>query len=104
MKNLFLFLILGATTLLMGQDSLEVLEVEIQDSYKEIKLIPEMLNLLGCSKENFKKLIQKMNYKIIEKNEETFFKYYPSNDKRKASIKKTSKESPFGILKNLNLN
>ena len=40
MKKLFLFLILGATTLLMGQDSLEVLEVEIQDSYKEIKLIP----------------------------------------------------------------
>ena len=40
MKKLFLFLILGASTLLMGQDSLEVLEVEIQDSYKEIKLIP----------------------------------------------------------------
>ena len=40
MKKLFLFLILGAPTLLMGQDSLEVLEVEIQDSYKEIKLIP----------------------------------------------------------------
>ena len=40
MKKLLLFLILGAPTLLMGQDSLEVLEVEIQDSYKEIKLIP----------------------------------------------------------------
>ena len=40
MKKLFLFFILGAPTLLMGQDSLEVLEVEIQDSYKEIKLIP----------------------------------------------------------------
>ena len=26
----------------------------------------EMLNLLGCSKSNFKKLINKMNYKIIE--------------------------------------
>jgi len=40
MKKLFLFFILGTPTLLMGQDSLEVLEVEIQDSYKEIKLIP----------------------------------------------------------------
>ena len=40
MKKLFLFLILGAPTLLMGQDSLEILEVEIQDNYKEIKLIP----------------------------------------------------------------
>ena len=27
---------------------------------KEIKLIPEMLNLLGCSKDSFKKLIIKM--------------------------------------------
>ena len=26
----------------------------------EIKLVPEMLNLLGCSKDNFKKLLQKM--------------------------------------------
>ena len=33
----------------------------------EIKLVPEMLNLLGCSKDNFKKLLQKMNYKIFEK-------------------------------------
>ena len=30
-------------------------------------MIPEMLNLLGCSKDNFKKLIKNMNYKIIEK-------------------------------------
>ena len=34
---------------------------------KEIKIIPEMLNLLGCSKDNFKKLLQKMNYKIFDK-------------------------------------
>ena len=26
---------------------------------KEIKLIPEMLNLLGCSKDNFKKLLKR---------------------------------------------
>ena len=39
----------------------------------EIKLVPEMLNLLGCSKDNFKKLLQKMNYKIFEKENETFF-------------------------------
>ena len=29
------------------------------DSKSEIKLVPEMLNLLGCSKDNFKKLITK---------------------------------------------
>ena len=53
-------------------DILERLFVQIinsnPDKNKEIKLIPEMLNLLGCSKDNFKKLIQKMNYKTYEKN------------------------------------
>ena len=71
---------------------------------KEIKIIPEMLNLLGCSKENFKKLLKKMNYKIIEKNDETFFIYMPKKTVKKKFNKKTSKENPFGVLKNLNLN
>ena len=59
-------------------DILERLFVQIinsgTDHNKEIKLIPEMLNLLGCSRDNFKKLIQKMNYKIINKNADLFFK------------------------------
>ncbi len=70
---------------------------------KEIKLVPEMLNLLGCSKDNFKKLIKKMNYKILEKNEDIFFKYTPKKKFKKSFDKKTNKENPFGILKNLNL-
>ena len=74
------------------------------DKIKEIKLIPEMLNLLGCSKENFKKLIKVMNYKVTEKNNEVFFKYLPSKKIKKTINKKKSKENPFGILKNLNLN
>ena len=71
---------------------------------KEIKIIPEMLNLLGCSKENFKKLLQKMNYKIIDKDDKTYFKYNPIKKFKKNSIKKVSSENPFKILKNLNLN
>ena len=63
-----------------------------------------MLNLLGCSKNNFKKLIQKMNYKITEKNEDIFFKYLPKKKFKKTYDKKTKKESPFQVLKNLNLN
>ena len=47
------------------------------DKGKEIKMIPEMLNLLGCSKENFKKLIKNMGYKIYEKDNEVFFRYKP---------------------------
>ena len=87
-------------------DILERLFMQIinsgNDENKEIKLVPKMLNLLGCSKENFKKLIKKMNYKITEKNEDIFFKYVPQK-KSKKSLAKTNKESPFGVLKNLNL-
>jgi ATP-dependent RNA helicase SUPV3L1/SUV3 len=74
------------------------------DKNKEIKLVSEMLNLLGCSKDNFKKLIQKMNYKIYEKNEDLYFRYMPKKNLKKTDRKKTIKENPFGILKNLNLN
>ena len=70
---------------------------------KEIKLIPEMLNLLGCSKDNFKKLLKKMGYKIFDKQEETFFKYSPIKQFKKNPVKKDSSENPFKVLKNLNL-
>ena len=71
---------------------------------KEIKLIPEMLNLLGCNKENFKKLLKKMNYKVVEKNDDIFFKYIPKKRLKKTYNKKSNKENPFGVLKNLNFN
>ena len=70
---------------------------------KEVKIIPEMLNLLGCSKDNFKKLLQKMNYIIFDKDDETYFKYNPIKKFKRNSIKKASNENPFKILKNLDL-
>ncbi|MDC1245371.1 helicase-related protein [Pelagibacteraceae bacterium] len=89
-------------------DILERLFVQIinsdSDKGKEIKLVPEMLNLLGCNKENFKKLIEKMNYKISEKDKDIYFKYNPQK-KIKKNFKKTAPlNNPFTILKNLNLN
>ncbi|MBD1133513.1 helicase [Pelagibacterales bacterium SAG-MED44] len=78
----------------------------INSSSKEksdIKVVPEMLNLLGCSKENFKKLLMKMNYKVFEKEKEIYFKYNPTKKFKKAPVKKVSKENPFEVLKNLNL-
>ena len=88
-------------------DILERLFMQIINSgseeNKEIKLIPEMLNLLGCSKDNFKKIIQKMNYKVSEKNDDLFFKYTPQKQFKKSFNKKTNKENPFDILKKLNL-
>ncbi len=79
----------------------------INSSSKEnaqIKIVPEMLNLLGCNKDNFKKLLQKMNYKIFEKDGETYFKYNPVKKFKKIASKKVSSENPFKILKDLNLN
>ena len=89
-------------------DILERLFMQIinfnSENEKEIKMIPEMLNLLGCSKESFKKLIKSMGYNVTEKDNEVFFKYKPQKFKKKGLKKHYKKESPFGVLKNLNFN
>ena len=91
-------------TLFVRIDILERLFMLIINSdTKEIKMIPEMLNLLGCSKDNFKKLLKKMGYKVFDKENETFFKYNPIKKLKKTFIKKSIDENPFKILKNLNL-
>ena len=88
-------------------DILERLFMQIINSNseknKEIKMIPEMLNLLGCSKDNFKKLLKSMNYKIISRENEIFFKYTPKKSFKKQN-RKLLKENPFGVLKDLNFN
>ena len=87
-------------------DILERLFIQIinskTESKKEIKMTAEMLNLLGCSKDNFKKLIKNMNYNVTEKEDNLFFKYKPKKSFKKNN-KEISKESPFNVLKNLNL-
>ena len=94
-------------TLFVRIDILERLFVLIINSRSkentEIKIEPEMLNLLGCSKDSFKKLLVKMNYKVFEKDNESYFKYNPSKKFKKISTKKISNENPFKVLKNLNL-
>jgi ATP-dependent RNA helicase SUPV3L1/SUV3 len=71
---------------------------------KEIKLVPGMLNLLGCSKENFKKLIEKMNYKTLERDKDIYFRYSPQKQIKKPFKKKASINNPFKVLKNFNFN
>jgi len=88
-------------------DILERLFVQIinsnPDSKSKIKLVPEMLNLLGCSKDNFLKLVQKMNYKIFEENGEFYFKYTPDRQKTKKFINKSQEtDNPFNVLKKIN--
>ena len=89
-------------------DILERLFVQIINSdlekSKEIKLVPEMLNLLGCSKDNFKRLIEKMNYKTIEKDKDIYFSYSPKKQNKKTFKKINPSNSPFKVLKNLNFN
>ena len=86
-------------------DILERLFLMILNSSKdnEIKLVPEMLNLLGCSKESFVKLIKKMNYKTYEKENTLYFKYMPikKNNKNKNN-KRDFKNNPFGVLSQIN--
>ena len=88
-------------------DILERLFIKIIDSVdkntNEIKLVPEMLNLLGCSKENFLYLIKKMNYKTFEKDNNTYFKYAPKKINRKVKVKNKNNDNPFNVLNQLNL-
>ena len=74
------------------------------ENNEEIKLIPEMLNLLGCNKESFTKLLKKLNYKVYEKNKDIFFKYSPNKIKLNKNKKNINlKDNPFSKLAQLNI-
>ena len=88
-------------------DILERLFLEIISSNLEknskIEVIPKMLNLLGCSKENFIKLIKKMNYNVTLENDKYFFKYNPIRKFSKKNKDKIQNDNPFAALKRLNI-
>ena len=88
-------------------DILERLFLEIisSDSIKDskIELVPKMLNLLGCNKENFLKLIKKMNYNVSLENDKYFFKYSPFRRINKNNKDKFESDNPFAALKELNI-
>ena len=89
-------------------DILERLFILILNSNKEknneIKLIPEMLNLLGSNKENFIKLLQSMGYNTYKKNADVYFKYISDKKKFRKKTKQIDEiNNPFGILSQLNL-
>ena len=82
-------------------DILERLFIKLynfQSKDREIKLIPEMLNLLGCSKENFINLIKYLNYKSFEKENDTFIKYVPRKMKKINKFKNIKSDNPFEVL------
>ena len=84
-------------------DILEKLFINILEKTKNRKfqITAEMMNLLGCSKENFHKLMHFMNYKK-DKKEDT---YVFSGDLKKNNrfVKAKSAKSPFNKLLSLNI-
>ena len=84
-------------------DILEKLFLKIIDNTKngKFKISSEMMNLLGCSKENFYKVMGLMNYKREKKDEDTF-SYKGSRNTNKVKFIKR-KNNPFEKLSSLNL-
>ena len=61
------------------------------------------MNLLGCTKENFYKLMTYMNYKKDKIEEDTYI-FRGEKKKTEKFIKFDKKENPFKKLLSLNLN
>ena len=84
-------------------DILEKLFLKIIENTKEKKFTvnAEMMNLLGCSKENFYKLMTYMNYKKDNVADTYIFK--GERKKKKKIIRFDKKENPFNKLLSLNI-
>jgi len=84
-------------------DILEKLFIKILENSKErkFKVNAEMMNLLGCSKEDFYKLMTYMDYKK-DKSQDTYI-YRGDRKKSEKIIKFDKKENPFKKLLSLNI-
>ena len=88
-------------------DILERLFLKIIENTKDgiFKINSDMINLIGCNKENFFKLLKLMQYKNkkIQNNKEEFFIYQPKflKSKKDKITKKVNKNSPFDKLSEL---
>ena len=82
-------------------DILEKLFLKILENTKnkKFKINPEMMNLLGCSKENFYKLMNYMNYKK-DKEADTYV-FQGEKKKKKKIIQFDKKDNPFNKLQSL---
>ena len=85
-------------------DILEKLFLNIIDKTidRRFKITAEMMNLLGCSKEHFYKLIELMNYKKLKDADIYYFAGENRKSKEKLFVKK-NKSSPFSKLLALNI-
>ncbi|MDB9795875.1 helicase-related protein [Pelagibacteraceae bacterium] len=85
-------------------DILEKLFINIIEKSvdRKFKILPEMMNLLGCSKENFYKLLALMNYKKSKELDTYYFAGKNRKNNTKTIIKK-DKTNPFSKLLALNI-
>jgi len=88
-------------------DILERLFLKIIENTKNrmFKIDSDMINLIGCKKENFFKLLELMQYKPtqIKGSKEEFFVYKPKYEKNKGKrdLRKKDKNNPFDKLSEL---
>ena len=84
-------------------DILEKLFLKIIENTKDkkFKINSQMMNLLGCSKENFYKLMDYMNYKKDKAVDTYIFK--GERKKKEKIIRFDKKENPFNKLLSLNI-
>jgi len=85
-------------------DILEKLFLNIIDKtvHRKFKITPDMMNLLGCTKENFYVLVGLMNYK---KSKDTDVYYFSGDDKKNKEkiVLSKKKINPFNKLLELNI-
>ena len=85
-------------------DILERFFLKIIENTKNrmIKIDSNMINLIGCNRENFSKLLELMQYKPkkVRETKEKFFIYQPTYKNNKVE-RKSNKNNPFGKLSKL---
>ena len=85
-------------------DILEKLFINIMEKSidRKFKISSDMMNLLGCSKENFYELIDLMNYKKSKEIDTYYFAGEREKNKRRL-IEKKDETNPFSKLLALNI-
>jgi ATP-dependent RNA helicase SUPV3L1/SUV3 len=88
-------------------DILERFFLKIIENAKDrmFKIDSDMINLIGCNKEDFFKLLELMQYKRkkITENKEEFFIYQPryTKNKQRKIVNKSNTNNPFDKLSEL---
>ena len=82
---------------------MEKLFIKILENSKDrkFKINSEMMNLLGCSKDDFYKLMINMNYK--KDKEENSYIFLGDIKKKSRPFKTKNEDNPFNKLLNLNI-